>query len=218
MAAAEPDPFTFATGRWRRRRTLCIVGRAAPLPSLPAPGEVSRLPLTGRAGVRVGAEGEWPRPRLTVGPSPAPPFCSRRRWFWLGWALLLLLLSFLLPAVPPSLTSRPSALCVSLAAAAAQPPFFLKRRVEEKEEGGYEARPCERRLGQPIGTLLWPAAPPPTPSSVDWLGQQRAVPTGRRSETRVRRAARDAGGGARGGAAEVNLGRARRCECPSGFF
>lgn len=96
--------------------------------------------------------------------------------------------------------------------------FFLKRRVEEKEEGGYEARPCERRLGQPIGTLLWPAAPPPTPSSVDWLGQERAVPTGRRSETRVRRAARDAAGGARGGAAEVNLGRAGRREGPSGFL
>lgn len=122
------------------------------------------------------------------------------------------------PCSPSFLTPRPSALCVSLAAAAAQPPFFLKRRVEEKEEGGYEARPRERRLGQPIGTLLWPAAPPPTPSSVDWLGQERAVPTGRRSETRVRRAARDAGGGARGGAAEVDLGRAGRGKGPSGFL
>lgn len=98
LAAAEPDPFTFATGR-RRRRPLCIVGRAAPLPSPPVPGEASGLPLTGPAGVRVGAEGEWPRPRLTVGPSPAPPFCSQRRWFWLSWAPLRLLL----PGVPSSL-------------------------------------------------------------------------------------------------------------------
>lgn len=56
---------------------------------------------------------------------------------------LLLLLSLLLPAVPPSLAPRPSAPLVSLATAAAQPPFFLKGRVKEKEEGGYGARPRE---------------------------------------------------------------------------
>lgn len=48
----------------------------------------------------------------------------------------LLLLSLLLPAVPPSLASRPYAPLVSLATAAAQPPFFLKGRVKEEEEGG----------------------------------------------------------------------------------
>lgn len=76
----------------------------------------------------------------------------------------LLLLSLLLPAVPPSLASRPYAPLVSLATAAAQPPFFLKGRVKEEEEGGYGARPYERRLGGPTGTQtggLGPAAPPP---------------------------------------------------------
>lgn len=38
----------------------------------------------------------------------------------------------------------------------------------------------------------------PIPSSVDWFGQERAVPTGRSSETRVRRAAPDAGVGRAG--------------------
>lgn len=101
----------------------------------------------------------------------APPHCwpsaSAAILFSTEMALAVLgslLLSLLLPAVPPSLASRPSAPLVSLATAAAQPPFFLKGRVKEREEGGYGARPYERRLGGPTGTQtggLGPAAPPP---------------------------------------------------------
>lgn len=85
-AAAEPDPFTFATGRRRRRQPLCIVGRAAPLPSPPAAGGASGLPLSGLAGTRVGAEGD--------GRGPASQLALRqRRHFVLGgdgscWATL----------------------------------------------------------------------------------------------------------------------------------
>lgn len=107
VAAAEPDPFYLCHGAAAAAPDALHSGpdRSLPLPA--RAGSNERAPLAGPAGARVGIEGEWPRPRLTVGPSPAPPFCARWRWLWLGRAPLLLLVNLLLlPAVPPSLTPR----------------------------------------------------------------------------------------------------------------
>lgn len=178
VSAAEPDLFTFATGRQRRRGTLCIVGRAAPFPSPPAPGAASGPPLTGLSGARVGTEGEWPRPRLAAGPPPAPPFCSPWRGLWRGrtpssssassslWSLL--------PSFPDSLPLRDSSAVSGRPGPTAVFSEGACGRRARSAASGATALPTNWWPHRRAGTC----APSPR-RSADWLGQERAGPAGR---------------------------------------